>query len=181
MGLETLDAGERRRLPREDAAPPEGALPLGAESISSQVLARRKVRTERPAEKRAAPPVGRQWLGHYPRGSNNVYRAYDGADGVPIGGIARRALFAWYFGDVNILLSEYITAESRVMFRRNIQERVHQIASFLRLDKDPLQHRRQRRAALLDQDAYTTSSGFRMPSRSRTTQPTANSPMQNIL
>jgi uncharacterized membrane protein (UPF0182 family) len=95
----------------------------------------------------------------YPRGSNNVYRAYDGADGVPIGGIARRALFAWYFGDVNILLSEYITAESRVMFRRNIQERVHQIAPFLRLDKDPYIVVSGGRLYWI-QDAYTTSSWF---------------------
>ncbi|MBI3675597.1 MAG: UPF0182 family protein, partial [Proteobacteria bacterium] len=58
----------------------------------------------------------------YPRGNNNVYRAYDGADGVPIGGSARRMLFAWYFGDPNILLSQYVTAESRIVFRRNIQE-----------------------------------------------------------
>ncbi len=35
----------------------------------------------------------------YPRGNNNVYRAYDGADGVPIGGLARRALYSWHFWD----------------------------------------------------------------------------------
>jgi uncharacterized membrane protein (UPF0182 family) len=67
----------------------------------------------------------------YPKGNDNVYRRYDGADGVPIGGLARRALFAWYFGDPNILLSQYVTPESRIMFRRNIQERVHAIAPFL--------------------------------------------------
>ncbi|MGC9953340.1 MAG: UPF0182 family protein [Rhizomicrobium sp.] len=95
----------------------------------------------------------------YPRGNDNVYRAYDGADGVPIGGIARRALFAWYFGDINILLSQYITAESRVMFRRNIQERVHEIAPFLRLDKDPYIVISRGRLFWI-QDAYTTSSWF---------------------
>ena len=57
----------------------------------------------------------------YPRGNNNVYRAYDGADGVPIGGLARRALFSWHFSDPNILLSQYVTAESRIIFRRNIR------------------------------------------------------------
>ena len=95
----------------------------------------------------------------YPRGNNNVYRAYDGADGVPIGGIARRALFAWYFGDINILLSEYITGESRVVFRRNIQERVSAIAPFLRLDKDPYIVISGGRLFWI-QDAYTTSSWF---------------------
>src|SRR5438132_407933 len=71
------------------------------------------------------------------RSTGDALRACDGADGVPIGGIARRALFAWYFADPNILLSQYITAESRIVFRRNIQERVRAIAPFLRLDMDP--------------------------------------------
>ena len=95
----------------------------------------------------------------YPRGNDNVYRAYDGADGVPIGGIARRALFAWYFGDPNILLSQYVTAESRIMFRRNIQERVSAIAPFLRLDHDPYIVVSGGRLYWI-QDAYTTSSWF---------------------
>ena len=95
----------------------------------------------------------------YPRGNDNVYHAYDGADGVPIGGIARRALFAWYFADPNILLSQYITAESRVVFRRNIQERVRAVAPFLRLDKDPYIVISGGRLYWI-QDAYTTSSWF---------------------
>ncbi|HEY5047026.1 MAG TPA: UPF0182 family protein [Rhizomicrobium sp.] len=95
----------------------------------------------------------------YPRGNDNVYRAYDGADGVPIGGIARRALFAWYFGDPNILLSQYVKAESRVVFRRNIQERVRAIAPFLSLDNDPYIVISGGRLYWI-QDAYTTSSWF---------------------
>ena len=95
----------------------------------------------------------------YPRGNDNVYRAYDGADGVPIGGFARRALFAWHFGDPNILLSQYVTTESRIMFRRNIQERVQAIAPFLSLDKDPYIVVSGGRLYWI-QDAYTTSSWF---------------------
>jgi uncharacterized membrane protein (UPF0182 family) len=95
----------------------------------------------------------------YPRGSENVYRAYDGADGVAIGGLARRALFGWYFGDLNILLSQYVTSESRIMFRRNIQERVSAIAPFLGLDHDPYVVVSGGRLYWI-QDAYTTSSWF---------------------
>ncbi len=95
----------------------------------------------------------------YPKGSENVYRSYAGADGVPIGSIARRALFAWYFGDPNILLSQYVTAQSRVMFRRNIQERVSAIAPFLNLDHDPYIVVSGGRLFWI-QDAYTTSSWF---------------------
>src|SRR4029077_11730201 len=46
-------------------------------------------------------------------------------------------LFAWYFNDPNILLSSYLTDGTRILFRRNIADRVETIASFLRLDRDP--------------------------------------------
>jgi len=95
----------------------------------------------------------------YPKGKDNVYAAYDGADGVAVGGIARRMLFAWYFDDPNILLSRYITDESRIMFRRNIQERVRTIAPFLRLDHDPYAVVSDGRLFWI-QDAYTTSDWF---------------------
>ncbi len=95
----------------------------------------------------------------YPKGKDNVYAAYDGADGVAVGGIARRMLFAWYFDDPNILLSRYITDESRIMFRRNIQERVSTIAPFLRLDHDPYAVVSDGRLFWI-QDAYTTSEWF---------------------
>lgn len=95
----------------------------------------------------------------YPKGSENVYRAYDGADGVSIGSLPRRALFSWYFGDLNILLSRYLTGESRIMFRRNIQERVNRIAPFLSLDHDPYIVVSAGRLFWI-QDAYTTSNWF---------------------
>src|SRR5271166_2553897 len=95
----------------------------------------------------------------YPKGKDNVYATYDGADGVPIGGTAWRTLFAWYFDDVNILLSRYITGESRILLHRNIQDRVQTIAPFLQLDRDPY-------VVISDgrlywtQDAYATSDWF---------------------
>ncbi len=76
-----------------------------------------------------------------------------------MGGIARRILFAWYFNDVNLLLSSYITADSRIMFRRDIQERVRTIAPFLRLDHDPYLVISDGRLFWM-QDAYTTSDYF---------------------
>jgi uncharacterized membrane protein (UPF0182 family) len=85
----------------------------------------------------------------YPKGTDNVYATYAGAGGVAVGGIARRALFAWYFKDPNLLLSGYITGDSRIMFRRTIQDRVRTIAPFLRLDRDPYLVIK-RRSVLLD-------------------------------
>ena len=95
----------------------------------------------------------------YPKGEDNVYGAYKGADGVAVGGMVRRTLFAWYFDDLNILLSNYITSESRILFRRNIQNRVRAIAPFLRLDHDPYVVVSDGRLFWM-QDAYTTSDWF---------------------
>jgi uncharacterized membrane protein (UPF0182 family) len=95
----------------------------------------------------------------YPKGKENIYAMYDGTGGVPIGGLARRLLFAWYFKDLNLLLSNYITADSRIMLRRTIQDRVRTIAPFLRLDHDPYMVISAGRLLWL-QDAYTTSRDF---------------------
>jgi uncharacterized protein len=95
----------------------------------------------------------------YPKGNDNAYTSYDGADGVPIGGIGWRSLFAWYFGDVNLLLSDYITSESRIMLHRNIKDRVETIAPFLQLDRDPYVVISEGRLYWI-QDAYAISEWF---------------------
>jgi uncharacterized protein len=95
----------------------------------------------------------------YPKGKENVYAAFAGADGVKIGDWARRALFSLYYGDPNILLSGYVTSESRILIHRNIQDRVRTLAPFLQLDHDPYVVVSLGRLYWL-QDAYTTSSWF---------------------
>jgi uncharacterized membrane protein (UPF0182 family) len=95
----------------------------------------------------------------YPKGKENIYATYDGSGGIPIGGILRRNLFAWYFGDINLLLSSYITGESRIMIRRLIRERIGAIAPFLRLDHDPYLVISSGKLYWI-QDAYTTSDYF---------------------
>jgi len=95
----------------------------------------------------------------YPNGKDNVYATYEGTGGVAVGGTARRVLFAWYFEDLNILISDYITDSSRIMFRRTIQERIRTIAPFLRLDHDPYIVVADGRLFWI-QDAYTTSDYF---------------------
>jgi len=73
----------------------------------------------------------------YPMGDENVYGYYEGKGGVSIGSFIRRLVYAWQFGDVNILISGELTPESRVLYYRNIRERVNHLAPFLKLDSDP--------------------------------------------
>ncbi|MBI4322465.1 MAG: UPF0182 family protein [Chloroflexi bacterium] len=73
----------------------------------------------------------------YPKGDDNVYVEYQGNSGVALGSLLRRLLFAWQFGDVNILFSGSITSESMILYNRNIKERAKMVAPFLSYDRDP--------------------------------------------
>jgi uncharacterized membrane protein (UPF0182 family) len=73
----------------------------------------------------------------YPSGDQNVYTRYQGRGGIPVDSLLRKVLFAIRFGEKNVLLSDDLTAESRVMIYRDIQGRVEQAAPFLRFDRDP--------------------------------------------
>ena len=73
----------------------------------------------------------------YPSGEDNAFTNYEGDGGVRVGSLARRALLAARFRSLKVLLSQDITAESQVLFYRNIQERVEKALPFLRWDDDP--------------------------------------------
>ena len=66
----------------------------------------------------------------------NVYTTYSGDGGVPIGGLWARLMFAIRLQDSNMMLSRDLNSESRLLFRRNIQERVRAMFPFLRWDAD---------------------------------------------
>lgn len=73
----------------------------------------------------------------YPVGADNAFAFYKGSGGVPVSGFFHRLLFAYYYRDINLLVTENIVAKSRIMIRRNIMERVSTLAPFLTLDHDP--------------------------------------------
>jgi len=92
----------------------------------------------------------------YAKGQENVYNTYAGHDGVSLGSFWRRALFAWHYGDIKLLISDNVTGSSRILFRRLIQDRIRRIAPFLVLDHDPYLVVNEGRLIWL-QDAYTVS------------------------
>lgn len=73
----------------------------------------------------------------YPSGSDNVYNRYDGWDGVSLGNSAQRLLYAKYLKDWKMLFTDDFTPQTRLLFRRNIKDRIKAIAPFLRYDSDP--------------------------------------------
>ncbi len=95
----------------------------------------------------------------YPMGDENVFTRYQGKDGVSLDGFIRRLVYAWQFGDLNILISDRLTPESRVLYYRNIRERVNHLAPFLKLDSDPYLVVMEGRLFWI-QDAYTTTNRY---------------------
>ena len=73
----------------------------------------------------------------YPSGDKNVYSTYAGQGGVPLTTLGRKLLFAARFGTLKILLSQDLTLDSRIMYHRQISERVQKAAPFLSFDRDP--------------------------------------------
>jgi hypothetical protein len=84
---------------------------------------------------------------------------YNGNGGVPAGGFFRRLAFAVSFGDANFLLSGQVTSTSRVLYYRNVVQRLHQAAPFLAYDSHPYPVILSGRLYWVE-DAYTTTDNY---------------------
>jgi uncharacterized membrane protein (UPF0182 family) len=84
---------------------------------------------------------------------------YAGRGGVSIGSFLRRMAIALRFGDPNVLISNYITSDSRALYLRDIGSRVRTAAPFLRYDADPYPVILGGRVVWI-QDAYTTTARY---------------------
>jgi uncharacterized membrane protein (UPF0182 family) len=96
----------------------------------------------------------------YPKGDENVYTRYEGQGGVGIGSLWRKLVFAARFGEIKMLLARDFTAESRILYHRQVTERAQRIAPFLRLDRDPYPVITAEGRVVWLLDAYTTSSHY---------------------
>ncbi len=96
----------------------------------------------------------------YPLGDENARTVYDGADGVGMGSLLRRLAFALHFGDIEILLSNDITAQSQVLMHRQVAERAQRLAPFLTFDPDPYLVVTEEGRLVWMIDAYTSSNRF---------------------
>jgi len=75
----------------------------------------------------------------YPATDNTEsYTTYAGNAGIGVGGLFRQLALSFYLGDgTNLLFSNYINSDSRVLIRRSVRERVQELAPFLMLEDDP--------------------------------------------
>jgi len=73
----------------------------------------------------------------YPKGDRNVMADYTGEGGIPIGSVLKQLLFASYFKDRDLFFSTRFNANSRILIRRNVMERVRYLVPYLKLDRSP--------------------------------------------
>ncbi len=94
----------------------------------------------------------------YPQGGQDVFTNYTGTHGVPMNAI-NKALWSLKLGDFSLLVSGQINDKTLMLYRRNIVDRVQELAPFLTFDHDPY-------IVVLDgklywiMDAYTTGSTY---------------------
>jgi uncharacterized membrane protein (UPF0182 family) len=89
----------------------------------------------------------------------NVETHYTGSGGVQLSNFFDQAMFAIRFSDINLIISNQITNDSRLMFDRGVQARVTKAAPFLSLDADPYPVLLNGRIDWV-QDAYTTTDNY---------------------
>ncbi len=75
---------------------------------------------------------------NFPHGESDSVSSFEGAGGIAMGAGLRRILIAFDRGDVTkVPFSDDIGADSRLLMRRNIRERVRALAPFLTFEADP--------------------------------------------
>lgn len=112
-----------------------------------------------------------------PQTNQPVITDYAGEGGVSIGGLVRRLAFAVRFSDPNVVLTDLLTADSRLLMRRDVPERVNALAPYLELDGDPYPVMLDDRIVWV-QDAFTTATHYpyseRRPFQAATGRSTVN-------
>ncbi|MBI2777579.1 MAG: UPF0182 family protein [Chloroflexi bacterium] len=102
----------------------------------------------------------------YPRGEGDgggdtqVRTRWTGKTGIGLDTTLSRLLFALRFRDLDLLISDQVTADSEVLMYRTLSERLALIAPFLAYDKDPYVVITDAGRLVYVQDAFTTSNRF---------------------
>lgn len=73
----------------------------------------------------------------YPLGEDFKLTDYRGRDGIRVSTLFRKLVFAIYFKEKDFFFTVKTNPNSRVLFRRNIKERISKLTPFFLLDKDP--------------------------------------------
>jgi hypothetical protein len=73
----------------------------------------------------------------YPLGETNKHTRYNGKGGVSLNSFWKRLLYAIDNKSIKILISEYFTSETKILYNRNILTIAEKLGPFLTFDSDP--------------------------------------------
>ena len=105
---------------------------------------------------------------------------YNGSGGVQLNNFFVKAAFAIRFGDFNLLVSDLVTPQSRLMFVRDITQMAQKAAPFLSFDADPYPVLSGGQIYWV-LDAYTTSDNYPYSQNADTTSLPSNSGLNQNL
>ncbi|MFI5260954.1 MAG: UPF0182 family protein [Candidatus Limnocylindrales bacterium] len=88
---------------------------------------------------------------------NDVTTEYTGETGLPVGSPIARLFWATHLGDLNLLISDQVTAQTQLLIHRSLADRLGTLAPFLALDGDPYLVIGPDGHLVYVQDAYTTT------------------------
>lgn len=113
-----------------------------------------------------------------PTTGNQISNHYAGSGGVQVGGFLRRLAFSISFGDYNLLISGQIDGSSRILYFRNVTQRLEKAAPFLTYDSDPYPVILNKHLYWV-QDAYTTTTNFPYSEQANTSRLAPTSELAN--
>jgi uncharacterized membrane protein (UPF0182 family) len=94
-----------------------------------------------------------------PEGAPQASYHYDGTGGIELSTWIRRAVFALALGSKEVLISNDITSESRILLHRDVHDRLQTLAPFIQWDSDALPLTANGRVVFVV-DGYTTSENY---------------------
>jgi uncharacterized protein len=92
----------------------------------------------------------------YPLGETNAMYRYEGESGIEIGSLPRRLAWTLRLGATQVLFSDYVKSDSRVLQYRDLTTRIGMLAPWLSLEGDPYPVLAEGRIVWVV-DAYTSS------------------------
>ncbi len=107
------------------------------------------------------------------------FTQYSGSGGVKLDSLAKRVAFAARFGDWNLVISNFIKPDSRIVFQRDVRDRVAAVAPFLQFDGDPYPVITDGHISYMF-DGFTTSSRYPNAQRADSSGLPSNSGLQGV-
>lgn len=91
--------------------------------------------------------------------TDDAFKNYEGTGGISLSSMLHKIFFALYYNDSKIFFTTSLNKKSKILFRRNIRERILTITPYLLLDNDPYIVITEK-GLFWVQDAYTVSDKY---------------------